>query len=262
MKNLPSEKSVCLRPAKAGSNPRFSHTKDSKNGTWYLLCLTLSIIRYWSGVKWSNLGKRVVPSLTPWCSSYQKESLQVAFNYGHQLYLYIYIYVNCEAYSSFKRVSSNLIIIPANIWLSVHRYKTQTVNASQYYLSSHQYWYEKLLYGNGKKQFDTIQVTSETYTLNVVYVNFVTTRIEATAKCIPTKPRAKCSVPSQQDGYYTRVLFWTNPGSNPQQNSNSIQVRWTAHVGQYWRSKDEVISDTLLWTLTHECARVGQPAKA
>ena len=41
---------------------------------WYLMppCLTLSIIRYRSRVKWSNLGKRVVPSPTPWCSSYRK----------------------------------------------------------------------------------------------------------------------------------------------------------------------------------------------
>ena len=33
-------------------------------------CLTLSIIRYVSRVKWSNPGKGVAPSPTPWCSSY------------------------------------------------------------------------------------------------------------------------------------------------------------------------------------------------
>ena len=32
--------------------------------------LTLSNIRYISRVKWSNPGKVVVPSPTPWCSSY------------------------------------------------------------------------------------------------------------------------------------------------------------------------------------------------
>ena len=39
---------------------------------WYLIprCLTFSIIRYVSRVKWSNPGKRVVPSPTPRCSSY------------------------------------------------------------------------------------------------------------------------------------------------------------------------------------------------
>ena len=41
---------------------------------WYLMspCLTLSIIRYGSRVKWSNPVKRAAPSPTPWCSSYQK----------------------------------------------------------------------------------------------------------------------------------------------------------------------------------------------
>ena len=35
-------------------------------------CLTLSNIRYTSRVKWSNCGKGVAPSPTPWCSSYWK----------------------------------------------------------------------------------------------------------------------------------------------------------------------------------------------
>ena len=33
-------------------------------------CLTLSIIRYRSRVKWSNPGKGVAPSTTSWCRSY------------------------------------------------------------------------------------------------------------------------------------------------------------------------------------------------
>ena len=50
-------------------------------------CLTLSIIRYGSRVKWSNPGKGVAPSPTPWCSSYRKGSLRVTLDYGRQLYL-------------------------------------------------------------------------------------------------------------------------------------------------------------------------------
>ena len=43
---------------------------------WYLMppCLTHRIIRYGSRVMWSNPGKGVAPSPTPWCSSYWKES--------------------------------------------------------------------------------------------------------------------------------------------------------------------------------------------
>ena len=47
-----------------GSNPRLCHTKDFKNGTWYLKTpwLTLSNIRYISRIKWSNQGKGVALS--------------------------------------------------------------------------------------------------------------------------------------------------------------------------------------------------------
>ena len=57
---------------------------------WYLIppCLTLSIIKYVSRVKWSNPGKGVAPFPKPWRSSYWKGSFQVALDYGHQLYLY------------------------------------------------------------------------------------------------------------------------------------------------------------------------------
>ena len=49
-------------------------------------CLTLSIIRYGSRVKWSNPGKGVVPFPTTWCISYRKGSLQVTLDYGRLLY--------------------------------------------------------------------------------------------------------------------------------------------------------------------------------
>ena len=41
----------------------------------------------------------------------------------------------------------------------------------------------------------------------------------------------------------------------------NYQVRRTRHAGHCWRSKDELISDVLLWTPTHGCARVGRPAR-
>ena len=64
-----------------------------KTQKWYLMspCLTLSIIRYVSRVKWNNPGKGVAPTPTPWCSSYSKGSLRVAFDYGCQLYLHMYV---------------------------------------------------------------------------------------------------------------------------------------------------------------------------
>ena len=43
--------------------------------------------------------------------------------------------------------------------------------------------------------------------------------------------------------------------------TKTIQVRRTRHAGHCWRSKDELISDVLLWTPTYGCARVGRPAR-
>ena len=55
---------------------------------WYLIlpCLTLSIIRYGSRIKWSNPGEGVMLTPTPSCSSYWKGSLRVTIDCGHQLY--------------------------------------------------------------------------------------------------------------------------------------------------------------------------------
>ena len=64
------------------------------------------------------------------------------------------------------------------------------------------------------------------------------------------------------------VLFWTNHGSSTPQHSfcntshlKNIQVRWTRHARHCWRSKDEPISNVLLWTPTHGLARVDRPAR-
>ena len=43
--------------------------------------------------------------------------------------------------------------------------------------------------------------------------------------------------------------------------TKTIQVRRTRHAGHCWRSKDELISDVLLWTPTYGCARMGRPAR-
>ena len=62
---------------------------------WYLMppCLTLSIIRYGSRVKWSNPGKGVAPSPTPRCSKLSKrEPSTMVANFTYLLISY-YIYV-------------------------------------------------------------------------------------------------------------------------------------------------------------------------
>ena len=43
--------------------------------------------------------------------------------------------------------------------------------------------------------------------------------------------------------------------------SKTIQVRRTRHAEHYWRSKDELISDVLLWTPAYDQAKAGRPAR-
>ena len=43
--------------------------------------------------------------------------------------------------------------------------------------------------------------------------------------------------------------------------SNTIQVRRARHAGHCWRSRNELISDVLLWTPTYGRAKAGRPAR-
>ena len=57
-----------------------------------------------------------------------------------------------------------------------------------------------------------------------------------------------CSIFTYVSIYYTR-------------NDCLNSTRRTRHAGHCWRSKDELISDVLLWTPTYGCARAGRPAR-
>ena len=75
------------------------------------------------------------------------------------------------------------------------------------------------------------------------------------------------------DGNYTRMLrailnkSWRQHPTRHQLYSHlppiskTIQVRRTRHAGHYWRNRDELISDVLLWTPTYGQAKAGRPAR-
>ena len=75
------------------------------------------------------------------------------------------------------------------------------------------------------------------------------------------------------DGNYTRMLraVWNESwrqhptkqllyGHQPPITKN-IKVRQNRHASHCWRSRDELISDLLLWTPTHGRGKAGQPAR-
>ena len=75
------------------------------------------------------------------------------------------------------------------------------------------------------------------------------------------------------DGNYTRMLrailnkSWRQHPARHQLYGHlppitkTFQVRRTRQAGHYWRSRDELIRDVLLWTPTHGRAKAGRPAR-
>ena len=75
------------------------------------------------------------------------------------------------------------------------------------------------------------------------------------------------------DGNYTRMLrailnkSWRQHLTKHQLYGHlppitkTIEVRRTRHAGHCWRSRDELISDVLLWTPTYGWAKAGRPAR-
>ena len=75
------------------------------------------------------------------------------------------------------------------------------------------------------------------------------------------------------DGNYTRMLqailnkSWRQYPTKQQPYGHlppitkTIKIKRTRHAGHCWRSRDELISDVLLWTPSHERAKAGWPAR-
>ena len=71
-----------------GTSVQLQAMSYQKLEKWYLIppCLTLSVIRYGSRLKWSNQGKGVVPSPTLRCCSYWKGNLRVTLVHDQPTY--------------------------------------------------------------------------------------------------------------------------------------------------------------------------------
>ena len=85
--------------------------------------------------------------------------------------------------------------------------------------------------------------------------------------------RKELRLEKRLDGNYTRMLqailnrSWRQHLTKPQlyghlpHITKTIQTRRTRHAGHRWRSRDELISDVLLWTPTHGQAKTGRPTR-
>ena len=156
-------------------------------------------------IKWSNPGKGIAPSPTPWCCSYRKGSLQVTLDYRRQLYLLyllIYIYMTDKMKRSFFQAAVvSILLYGCTTWTLTKRL-------------------EKKLDGN--------------------YTRMLRAILNKSWRQHPTR--------HQLYGHLPPI-------------TKTIQVRRTRNAGHCWRSKDELVSDVLLWTPTYGQAKAGRPAR-
>ena len=103
--------------------------------------------------------------------------------------------MNCEAYSSFKGVSSEHQIVTTKIRLSLRKNATRTTMTIHYdwALLNNKDIGDKYVIALGNK-LDALQEKTETHTPNDEYENFVKAHLEAAAQYTSTKPRTKSKV--------------------------------------------------------------------
>ena len=84
--------------------------------TWYMMppCLTLSIIRKRSRVKWSNPRNGIAPSPTPRCSSYWKGSLRITLTN----FTYIYEFMSVSLKDRDKWRDREIILVDLSIHIN------------------------------------------------------------------------------------------------------------------------------------------------
>ena len=75
------------------------------------------------------------------------------------------------------------------------------------------------------------------------------------------------------EGNYTRMLrailnkSWRQHSTKQQLYGHlplitkTVKIRWTRHLGHYWRSRDELINDVILWTPSHGLAKAERLAQ-
>ena len=105
--------------------------------------------------------------------------------------------MNCEAYSTFEGVSTDLRIVTAKIRLSLRKNAQRTATTTKHYdwaLLNNRDIRDKYVL-ELRNRFETLQEKTEKSIPNDEYENFVNAHLEAAEKCIPRKLKTKYRVP-------------------------------------------------------------------
>ena len=81
------------------------------------------------------------------------------------------------------------------------------------------------------------------YYKNIFYIKFNYWRVYFSSIVLEATP-------------HKAVAIWSLPPI-----TKTIKIRWIRHVGHCWRSRDELLSDVLLWTPSHGWTKAGRLAQ-
>ena len=134
--------------------------------------------------------------------------------------------MNCEAYSSFKGVSSDHRIVMVKIRLSLWKNAKRTATTKHYdwALLNNRDIRDKYVL-ELRNRFKTLQEKMEKSTPNDKYENFVNVHLEAAAKCIPTKIKTKYRVPWETLAVREKRALVKTTSKNYQKNPTNTNAR-------------------------------------
>ena len=174
--------------------------------------------------------------------------------------------MNCEAYSSFEGVSSDHRIVTAKVRLSLRKNATRKATVKHY---------DWALLNNSdirdkhalelRNRFEALQEKAEKGTPNDEYENFVEAHLEATAKCIPTKPRTKYRVPWERLAVRERRAIVKSASNKhkctkTRKGTTSINRNISKRTGRIHTKSDR--QSRIAWQTINEVSRRKSTAKA
>ena len=97
-----------------------------------------------------------------------------------------------------------------------------------------------------------MDVQKQDYQLELTYSNYVRTQ-GCNPEELPEAMNDRERVRDIRAGGATWWWWWLPP------ITKTIKIRRTRHAGHCWRSRDELVSDVLLWTPSHGRVKAGRP---
>ena len=167
-------------------------------------------------------------------------------------------------------VSSNYFNLITVIYLNtVIWFQVFPSNTNNYMVSSNYFNLITVIYLNTVIWFQVFPSNTNNYMVSSNYFNLITVIYLNTVIWFQVFP-SNTNNYMVSSNYFDLIILNKSWRHHPTRHqlyghlspiTKTIQVRRTSHTGHCWGSKDECISDALLWTPTYGRAKVGRPAR-